>query len=85
MATVTWTLRAARQLKKLEKPDQRAISVAVKGLAMWPECRNVKALTHRSDYRLRVGRFRVIFTVATEKAPVIVQIEEVKKRDEHTY
>ena len=85
MATVTWTMRAARQFKKLAKPDQQAVNVAVKGLAMWPDCHNVKALTNRSDYRLRVGRYRVIFTVDTNKAPVIVQIEEVKKRDEHTY
>lgn len=85
MADVHWTLRAARQLAKLPKPEQQHISAAARQLALWPDCRNVKALANRRDYRLRVGRYRVIFTVDTRQIPTIVFIEEVKKRDEHTY
>jgi len=85
MPQLRWTLRAARQLAKLPKTDQRDVSNAAKELAFWPECRNVKALKNRDDYRLRVGRFRVFFTVDTKSNPVVVMIEEVKKRDEHTY
>ncbi len=85
MATVTWSMRATKQYAKLPKHDQAAVSKGVDGLELWPDCHNVKALTNRSDYRLRVGRYRVIFTVDTNKAPVIVRIEEVKKRDERTY
>jgi mRNA interferase RelE/StbE len=47
----------------------------------FPDCSNVKKLSDRNDYRLRVGKWRIIFTAAAE----IVCIEEVKKRDEHTY
>jgi mRNA-degrading endonuclease RelE of RelBE toxin-antitoxin system len=46
-----------------------------------PPCANEKRLSVRNDYRLRVGKWRIIFTAADE----IVCIEEVKKRDEHTY
>jgi len=40
-----------------------------------------RLVNHQYDYRLRVGTWRVFFTEAFE----IVQIEEVKKRDERTY
>jgi mRNA interferase RelE/StbE len=85
MAPVQWTIRAAKQFAKLPKHDQAAVSKGVDTLEVWPDCRNVKALTGREDYRPRVGRYRVIFVVDTGKLPVVVRIEEVKKRDEHTY
>lgn len=49
-----------------------------------PNCLNIKVLVnHKYDYRLRIGQYRVLFTWDDEIQ--IVQIEEVKKRDEHTY
>ena len=42
---------------------------------------NVKKLKNRDDFRLRVGRWRVFFTDTLH----ILYIEEIKKRDEHTY
>lgn len=45
----------------------------------------MKSLTDREEYRLRVGRYRVIFTVDTQLIPTVISIEEVKKRDERTY
>ncbi|MGH9772622.1 MAG: type II toxin-antitoxin system RelE family toxin [Candidatus Acidiferrales bacterium] len=57
---------------------------AVDELTNFPNVANVKHLTrHRFPYRLRVGRYRVFFTV--EAVAVIIEIEEVKKRDERTY
>ncbi len=47
--------------------------------------RHVKALVgHDCGYRLRVGRYRVLFDVI-DSSPTIILIEEVKKRDERTY
>jgi len=58
------------------------LSVAV--LADMPDVNNVKALTkHQYGYRLRVGNYRVLFD--WDGAVKIVNIEEVKKRDERTY
>ena len=51
----------------------------------WPNVPDVKALTNRNDYRLRVGRYRVLFTVTPSGEVTVILIEEVKKRDEHTY
>lgn len=49
-----------------------------------PACQNVKALTHHEyGYRLRIGNFRVLFDWSGEIK--IVEIQEVKKRDERTY
>jgi mRNA-degrading endonuclease RelE of RelBE toxin-antitoxin system len=49
-----------------------------------PSCTGVKALTnHEYGYRLLVGRYRVFFDFDGEGR--IVEIQEVKKRDENTY
>jgi len=58
---------------------------AVESLAKWPDAANVKALSDRDNYRLRVGRYRVLFTVTPGGEVTVILIEEVKKRDEHTY
>jgi len=44
---------------------------------------DIKKLVNREGYRLRVGRWRAIFDVFNEVK--IVEIQEVLKRDEHTY
>ena len=49
-----------------------------------PDCQNVKALAHHEyGYRLRVGNYRVLFD--WDGAIKVVDIEEVRKRDERTY
>jgi mRNA-degrading endonuclease RelE of RelBE toxin-antitoxin system len=84
MNRITWSTKAQKQLRKLNKPDQITIYDAVGELATMPDSRNVKALTnHEYQYRLRVGNYRVFFDF--DGTLHIVQIEEVKKRDERTY
>jgi len=85
MATTQWSLKALKQLRVFPLRDQDAVNKDVKSLESWPDCRNVKALANRSDYRLRVGRYRVFFCVRQNGTMVIIQVEEVKKRDERTY
>ncbi|MFQ5900972.1 MAG: type II toxin-antitoxin system RelE/ParE family toxin [Thermodesulfobacteriota bacterium] len=47
-------------------------------------CRNVETLKDEDyDYRLRVGRYRVLFDYA--EVIKIIYIQEVKKRDDRTY
>ena len=82
MKQIRWRTKALRQLRKIKNhKEQGAIYDAVEKLRLFPNCANVKKLSNRDDYRLRVGRWRIIFTTALE----IICIEEVKKRDEHTY
>jgi len=81
MRTVIATRTARRHLKEIPAHDQGPIRAAIRDLANWPDCRNVKALKGSAGYRLRVGRYRVLFTV--EEKDIVVT--EVTKRDERTY
>jgi len=83
--TISWTKRATKQWLVLPLKDRQTVASAVRALENWPKCTNVVALTGRDEYRLRVGRFRVIFSVDTLQRPIVVRIEEVRKRDEQTY
>jgi mRNA-degrading endonuclease RelE of RelBE toxin-antitoxin system len=84
MNTVAYTRKAARQLRKIEPADSRAIRSECDKLAAMPNCSNVKALVnHAYQYRLRVGNYRVFFNF--DGGVHIVSIEEVKRRDERTY
>ena len=84
MTRVEWLSKAEKQLWSIPQHMVKAIIVAVQQLVDWPDCRNVKALVGREGYRLRVGRYRVLFTIH-EGEVRIIQIEEVRKRDERTY
>ncbi|WP_456370093.1 type II toxin-antitoxin system RelE family toxin [Thermodesulfatator atlanticus] len=83
MKKIEWTPKAFRQLRKIKsKEEQIKIYEAVSELKNFPSCRNIKKLKGTPNlYRLRVGRWRVIFS---ERLTVIA-IEEVKKRNERTY
>jgi len=83
MYSIEWTRRALKQLKRIQLQYQRQIVLAVRDLQHWPDCKNIKALHNRPGYRLRVGRYRVLFDVEDDLR--IIEIEEVKKRDNRTY
>jgi mRNA-degrading endonuclease RelE of RelBE toxin-antitoxin system len=84
MNSIKWHTKALRQLRKIDRDDNATIRSAVNNLATMPACSGVKALTnHEYGYRLRVGRYRIFFDFDGEVR--IVEIQEVKKRDEHTY
>ncbi|MFT4432069.1 type II toxin-antitoxin system RelE family toxin [Caballeronia sp. 15715] len=84
MNKINWTSKAIKQARKLDRPVRVAIVDAVEQLAEMPDCQNVKALTnHLYGYRLRVGNYRVLFD--WDGSIKIVEIQEVRKRDERTY
>ena len=85
MNVINWTKKARKQLAPILRHDVERIIDAVESLAAWPDVANFKALSNRDDYRLRVGRYRVLFTVTPGGEVTVILIEEVKKRDEHTY
>ncbi len=85
MNVIHWTKKAKKQLAPIPHKDVERIFEAVESLFHWPDVQNVKALSDRNDYRLRVGRYRVFFTVTPDGAVTVILIEEVKKRDERTY
>jgi len=62
MKAISWTPKATKQARKLDRPVRVAIVDAVEQPAATPDCQNVKALTnHLYGYRLRVGNYRVPF------------------------
>lgn len=84
MNSIKWTPKAAKQLRKLDRQVQVQITEAAGALAAMPATVNVKALTnHEYGYRLRVGNYRVLFDWSG--IVKIVEIQEVRKRDERTY
>lgn len=84
MTRIEWSRKAMKQAAQIDRQQFPVIRKAVEGLVSWPTCQNVKALVGREGYRLRVGRYRILFTVH-EAAIRVIRIEEVKKRDERTY
>ncbi|ATI01528.1 type II toxin-antitoxin system RelE/ParE family toxin [Alcaligenes faecalis] len=87
MNSIFWTPKAAKQLRKIDRQHQGAIRDGVGNLADMPNCsgsQNIKALTnHQYGYRLRIGNYRVLFDWDVEIR--IIDIQEVRKRDERTY
>jgi mRNA-degrading endonuclease RelE of RelBE toxin-antitoxin system len=84
---VQWTVRAVRQARGIPPADRARIVAAVGKLSDWPACLRTldigRLRNHARDYRLRVGRYRVLFDVET--AVRVVSIQQVRKRDESTY
>ena len=64
---------AERQLKKLPRREQRRVLAAVVALGDEPLPRGSRKLTGYDDvFRIRVGRYRVIYSVAKKKLIIIV-------------
>ena len=66
------TPAAVRQLRKLDGMARRRIVTAIDRLAATPRPAGVKALTGHADLlRIRVGDYRVVYTVRDEQLVVI--------------
>ncbi len=86
MNQILWSSKALRQLRKIPAADGATIRACVgRELVDLGQARNVKALSgHSCGYRLRVGRYRVLFDLIEGELRIVL-IEEVRKRDERTY
>jgi mRNA interferase RelE/StbE len=85
MYSIQWQRKARKQVDKItDKTTRIDIEEAIDTLSDLPTAKNVKALTnHQYGYRLKVGYYRVLFDV--ENDIQIIDIQEVKKRDDNTY
>jgi mRNA interferase RelE/StbE len=64
---------AEKQLKKLSKDDQKRVVAAILDLAENPLPKGSRKLTGYEDvYRVRVGRFRILYSWAASVLIVIV-------------
>lgn len=86
MTTIVWHKRTRRQMQRIPEHSREMIFSAVDRLAAFPQTEglDIKPLkNHRYGYRLRVGRYRVLFDHREQVE--ILYIQEVLKRDERTY
>ena len=85
MYTIYWQQKARKQVAKiLDRTIRMNIEEAVSTLSDLQTEKNIKPLTnHQYGYRLRVGNYRILFDATHEIQ--IIDIQEVKKRDERTY
>ena len=81
MKTVNITLKAHKQIAKLNRQDMASIYEALESLQGWPDISGVKDLTNMPGYRLRIGQYRAFFDVAGD----VITVTEVKRRNERTY
>lgn len=86
MNEIKWHNRARKQIKAIPAEYREAIHNRVDMLVDFPGIAglDVKELRgHQYQYRLRVGRYRVMFD--HDSCIKVVSIQEVKKRDDRTY
>lgn len=46
MYSIEWKNKALRQLKRMDKDDQKFVVLAVGELRKWPDCRNIRTLSN---------------------------------------
>ena len=74
---------AQRQLDKLSEEDYTAVARAISALEEEPRLRGVKKLSESGLWRVRVGRYRVVYSINDEKRLVV--LVRVAWRAEDTY
>ena len=86
MNSIFWHNKARKQIKKITVKSREIIFEKIDRLAYFPDCTELDILPlkkHRYGFRMRVGQYRVLFD--HDKIIKIIEIQEVKKRDERTY
>lgn len=83
---IKFTSKAIKNLSKVDKRYYEAIKRKILILANFPNVElDIKKLQGEADcYRLRVGRYRIIFEWI-DGVPKIIEIQAIVKRDEQTY
>ncbi len=76
MYNIEWKENAIKELEKLESSLARRILKKVDELSENPFSKDIKRLKGCSDFRLRVGDYRIIFSIEQD----IIQILKVGHR-----
>jgi mRNA interferase RelE/StbE len=76
MYNIEWKENALRELEKLESSISRRILKKVEELSENPFSRDIKRLKGSNDFRLRVGDYRIIFSIENS----LIQILKVGHR-----
>ena len=74
---------AQRQLDKLAEHDYEIVAEVISALEREPRPHGIKKLAESGLWRIRVGRYRVVYNINDEELLVIVV--RVARRTEDTY
>jgi mRNA interferase RelE/StbE len=81
MYKITFSKDADKALRRMPRNVSQNIANKIKELANNPcEMRNVKKLTNHPGYRLRVGDWRVVYTINDNE--LLIHVINVKTRGE---
>jgi len=81
MYRITFSKNADKVLRRIPRNIALVIGKKIKELAQNPhKIRNVKQLTNHPGYRLRVGEWRIIYTVNNDE--LLIHVINVKTRGE---
>jgi len=81
MYKITFSKQADKALRRMPRNAAIIIAKKIKELAESPKrMRNVKKLTDHPGYRMRVGDWRVVYTVKEKE--VLIHIVKIKSRGE---
>jgi len=71
MFKIIWDEKAYEQLNKLEPIISRRIAKKIEELSENPFSKDIKRLKGRNDFRLRIGDYRVIFSIERNNIQIL--------------
>ncbi|HLC32147.1 MAG TPA: type II toxin-antitoxin system RelE/ParE family toxin [Candidatus Nanoarchaeia archaeon] len=71
MYTIEWKENALKNIEKIESSITRRIVKKIEELSENPFSKDIKRLKGSSDFRLRVGDYRVIFFIEKETIQIL--------------
>ena len=72
MYSLAYDRRIERDLRRIPSQQRRLILQRIEHLAEYPRGRQVEKLSGIAGYRLRVGDYRVLFTIVDRSKRIIV-------------
>jgi mRNA interferase RelE/StbE len=75
--------RAQKESVKIPQDLRAALDKAILALSSDPRPRNAKKLTDKEGYRIRLGDYRILYTIDDEAKVVVIY--RIKIRGESTY
>jgi mRNA interferase RelE/StbE len=75
--------RVEKETKRIPARDRQRIDQTIRGLATHPRPHGCMKLTDKEGYRIRVGDYRILYTIDDDNRTVVVY--RIKIRSEKTY
>lgn len=73
--------KAEKEAENIPLPQRHKLDKAILSLADDPRPRTCRKLTQKEGYRIRVGNYRVLYTIDDETKTVVVYRIRIKGKD----